>query len=545
VEHLKELPDFQREDGTFDAAYYNQWVEAQLRRGFNWDELYDQLAADVNRQQFIQLFTAGARIVESDLRDQFEREHTRYQVKAVEIQPEVELSDVEIRAHYDANRESYQTPEMRVAEFVKWSLEPPIPAMAGDLIERARAGEDFAELATEYSEDPSAEAGGDMGWLVRTEETPEHLLPLFDMDVGAVTEPVRRLTSVRIYKVIDARTNADADQRDVHVRQIVLYPELSDELRAERADAAQTFFVAVTEAGGDLRTIAEQQGLSVTKTEPFGSSAATIAGVDTVDIFDFRTQTAEKQAGEVTEVIEAQNGLYVAKVLEVIPPRPQEFDEVREKVERNAIAAYRNSEPYREQVQAYVDRFVDELDSVDQIAELAPELPIEVKEPQPFTTEDFLFSDGIFWQTREAAALLQGEEPGTVVGPLYDFRQVPNFIELVEALPPSEEDWASWNDERDALRDRSLQALRFERMQDYLRYLEDRYNSEALIVRNDQAILDVLGVDQTRLLESTLGETPAESAPADELGTEIELESVPEPALEEAPAESEPATGEQ
>lgn len=63
---------------------------------------------------------------------------------------------------------------------------------AEELLERIQAGEDFAELATEFSDDPgTAELGGDLGWFRRgrmVREFEDAAFALFDNEVSNVVE---------------------------------------------------------------------------------------------------------------------------------------------------------------------------------------------------------------------------------------------------------------------------------------------------------------------------------------------------------------------
>jgi hypothetical protein len=52
-----------------------------------------------------------------------------------------------------------------------------MPELATQLVERARSGEDFAQLANEHSS-LSEPAGGEMGWRTEEEFMGEHLKPL-------------------------------------------------------------------------------------------------------------------------------------------------------------------------------------------------------------------------------------------------------------------------------------------------------------------------------------------------------------------------------
>lgn len=62
---------------------------------------------------------------------------------------------------------------------------------AKDLLQRVRAGEDFATLAKAHSQDPgSAQNGGDLGWFPRGVMVPEFEEAAFALEPGAVSEVV-------------------------------------------------------------------------------------------------------------------------------------------------------------------------------------------------------------------------------------------------------------------------------------------------------------------------------------------------------------------
>ncbi len=75
-----------------------------------------------------------------------------------------------------------------------------------DLYSRLKAGEDFAELAVEYSEDPgSALAGGDLGWTSGTEFVPAFRAVMAATPTGGMSEPFRSEYGWHILEVLDRR----------------------------------------------------------------------------------------------------------------------------------------------------------------------------------------------------------------------------------------------------------------------------------------------------------------------------------------------------
>ncbi|MDX1733780.1 MAG: peptidylprolyl isomerase [Halioglobus sp.] len=80
------------------------------------------------------------------------------------------------------------------------------------LRERAGAGEDFAALAREYSEDiGSATEGGELGWTNPGQMVPEFEAAMAATEVGAISEPVRTQFGWHILEV-QGRRNQDMSQ---------------------------------------------------------------------------------------------------------------------------------------------------------------------------------------------------------------------------------------------------------------------------------------------------------------------------------------------
>jgi peptidyl-prolyl cis-trans isomerase C len=81
----------------------------------------------------------------------------------------------------------------------------PTEEEAKKALERIKAGEDFAKVATELSKDPSAD-GGDLGWFTKDRMVPEFSDAAFKLKKGEVSEPVHSQFGWHVIKVEDTRT---------------------------------------------------------------------------------------------------------------------------------------------------------------------------------------------------------------------------------------------------------------------------------------------------------------------------------------------------
>ncbi len=160
-------------------------------------------------------------------------------------QTAVEVSEEELRDFFEAGRNTIQQrPATVTFKQVLLTVAPSDSsraealALTEGLVERARAGGDFAELATEYSQDPgSAQAGGDLGWFRRGNFADEFDEAAFQLLEGGISDVVETIFGYHIILVERVRY---AERK---ARHILIRPEVgpADVLRTrQRAEEIAT-----------------------------------------------------------------------------------------------------------------------------------------------------------------------------------------------------------------------------------------------------------------------------------------------------------------
>ncbi|HUL76895.1 MAG TPA: peptidylprolyl isomerase [Vicinamibacteria bacterium] len=138
----------------------------------------------------------------AELRQNIEHGVIRRAIMQRDIQPKIEASDSEIRAEYEKMKatEFTKPPTVNLQEIlIKEDLGG--EALAKDVVQRARADEDFATLAKTYSQAPSRSHGGDLGQLVQGEINPALEKVAFALPVGGVSDPMPVEGGYRVVKV--------------------------------------------------------------------------------------------------------------------------------------------------------------------------------------------------------------------------------------------------------------------------------------------------------------------------------------------------------
>ncbi|HET9480591.1 MAG TPA: peptidylprolyl isomerase [Candidatus Polarisedimenticolia bacterium] len=131
----------------------------------------------------------------------------------------IDATEAEMLAHYNANLERF-TPEiwLKVYQILIRCPAGSTPQQTNDARQRAerilkniRAGEPFQKMAREFSEDGSAEASGNLGFLKRGFAPPEFDAVVFALAPGQVSDVFRTETGFHIVTVTDKRGGAPRD----------------------------------------------------------------------------------------------------------------------------------------------------------------------------------------------------------------------------------------------------------------------------------------------------------------------------------------------
>ena len=137
-----------------------------------------------------------------------------------------QVTDAEARKHYDHNRDVYVTEgRVRASHIILLASKEADPVYYEDAKNRildiqkeVEAGLDFEEAAKLYSQDGSAQKGGDLGWFGRGKMIPEFENAAFSAKVGEVAGPVETAFGFHLIKVTEKEEPSPIPFEDVQNR---------------------------------------------------------------------------------------------------------------------------------------------------------------------------------------------------------------------------------------------------------------------------------------------------------------------------------------
>lgn len=141
-----------------------------------------------------------------------------------EIISKIEVSEDDKKLYYKTYRESFMTPEMVKAAHILIRLgknasedeKKRAREKAEDILERLKKGEDFADLAAEFSEDAaSRDRGGDLGLFPRGTMAPDFEEVVFSLKPGETSGIVETHLGFHIIKLEERKAPALRSYKEV------------------------------------------------------------------------------------------------------------------------------------------------------------------------------------------------------------------------------------------------------------------------------------------------------------------------------------------
>lgn len=469
-EAIKTNPAFQH-NGQFDLSSYKRLLQYQRMTPAEFEQQQRQA---LFHQRVYALITEGVVVSPQEVEALYKYRNDTFDlhyltVEAKSFAGEIQVSDEEAVAYYDANKEAYKVPPKAVLDMLEFPVEnylgevevsldeareyydshkqefteeakvhgrhilirvPPDAdqatidlkrEQAQKIYDEIKAGKDFAELAKKHSEDPGTNfLGGDFGLVPRDSLPGPMGEALYSMKPGEVRGPVQ--TSLGFHVL---RLEAKSEEKLASFEEVSA--SLIDQMKHQRAqtlanDAAADAHMELFEQGiTDLADYAKAKGLKLRQVGPIAENEDIgIAGSE-----EMVRQSFLLPQGEIGDVAAVEDGFVIPMVREKIPARIPEFSEVKDRVLAEMKAA-RSLQKARDRAEELAGKDVSDLNAMKpsstgefrRTAYLVPKIGIiqglqedldNLKTPKIYTHRDTVY---VIWlkEKKEADAAAAGDE---------------------------------------------------------------------------------------------------------------------------------------
>ncbi len=356
-------------------------AQVQERVGMGVPEFEDLVGQSLVQEKFRQLVTDGISVTPSEIEQEFRRRNEKVKINYVVIKPDdlqskIEAGDSDLSAYFEKDKARYSVPERRIVRYALLTFDQlrtranvsdddvkayynqhldqyklqdrahvahilfktvgktdaeveEIRKKAEEVLKKAKAGANFADLAKQNSEDTTKDKGGDLDWIVRGQTVPEFEQAAFSLPKGDVSDLVKTQYGFHIIKVMDheaARTQPLDEVR----------PQILAALQQERGDRAgeeasdqiaeeirRNGKVSLDDLAKKVNMTAGESQAALEPSQPLPEIGNSPEVADTI----FRVR-----AGDVSAPIRTDKGFAVLSVTNIQPAHAATLAEVRDKV---------------------------------------------------------------------------------------------------------------------------------------------------------------------------------------------------------------------
>jgi peptidyl-prolyl cis-trans isomerase D len=390
------------------------------------------------------------------------------QVRYVVIDPdqvraEVKVGEAELRQYYAQHLSDYRVPDrVRVAHILlKTTGKSPaevatIEKTAADVLNQIRAGGNFGELAKKFSEDSTAQAGGELGWLVHGQTVPEFDSMAFSLKPGEVSGLVKTVYGIHILK-LEEKEIAHLQTFD-EVKNSIEVEIMKQRVADAQAKLATNLESQLKASPQQFEDIVRKAGLEP-KQSPLFKYNQPIPDLGKTDAFE--NLAFQLRLNEVGTPISVPRGAAIIQLIQVVPEHIPALDEVRAQVEED----YRHEQSI--QLAQNKAKKLAELAKTQDFDKAAKSLGLTSKESNDFSANEYVEGVGSGSQLSDAFTL----NPGQVSGVIAAGTNLVLF-KVVSHTPANEADFAA---QRDQISEELLDQKRDLQFEIYRSNLKDQF----------------------------------------------------------------------
>lgn len=508
-DRIMEYPVFRDDEGHWVGD--QEYLTILRSNGQDPASFEESIISELLVERLTGVITEGVRITDRELQDLYQRRNETVSFEFVQVRPTAFELDVgagitvdELIAHYERDPDAYRLPEQRRVSYVLIDTEairdavqidedalraeyeakiadyttgeqvkarqilfrvPPgvsqeekdeIRTRAEEAVQRLAEGADFAELAIELSDDPSAAAGGDLGWVTRGRQVEGFDEIAFELEPGSISEIADTAFGFHIIRVEEERAEQVQPFEEVRGQ---LRQRLAWERAEEQASEMSERLRREVLRGTGLEALTQEHGLSI-DTSPFFTQETGFGEYISAEVTG---RVFSLGQGRVGEPVRVRRGYLIFRVDEIAAPHTPAFEQCKQAVRADVIEIRA-----RERAAQVASEYVERMRQGETTRAIADDASTVLDTAEALTRDGFVPALGRSAELLNAAF---GLDSGQVGGPVeVDDRLV--VFRLTEHRQP---DWSLFAEQQDALREQEIGERRNRLFEGFVQRLRDRY----------------------------------------------------------------------
>ncbi len=375
---IREIDAF-RPEGRFSIDAYNAALQ---RQGLSAKRFEENVRQQMLIEQLVDIVRAGVHVSEDEAFEEYRQSADKIvldyiKVSGTDLRDSIKIDDADLAAYFEENKEEYRIGDGVKVGYIKYTesgfAEPDaisdeeiesyynlnkdsefttkeqagarhiLKKFKGDddaakaearaaidkVADRLKAGEDFAEVAKEESEDGSAASGGDLGKFGRGAMVKPFEEAAFALAIDETSDVVESRFGYHIIKKYSYDAGGVKSLEDV--RADIAQTLANDAAKDLVFDAAADDALAIQD-GVSIDTIVEERGVDITETDVI-RQGATLEDITPSASF-IQAALALGEIGEVSEAVHVGDAYYIIVLRERVASHLPELADAREVVEK-------------------------------------------------------------------------------------------------------------------------------------------------------------------------------------------------------------------
>jgi peptidyl-prolyl cis-trans isomerase D len=251
------------------------------------------------------------------------------------IAAKVEIDDNQVKEYYDQNSDLFAQPSQRKAAHILLKASPEDSdevhkeklAKASEVLAMAKSGSNFAELAKKYSEGPSSESGGELGFFEQGQMVPTFDEAVFSMKKGDISDVVKTQFGYHIIFLEDIKPATTQSLEDS--KQQILATLQQKEAQSLAFQVANSAYESIISAGGLDQYLAATPDAEIMTSDFFNRANAP---EDLKGDQIFLDKAFELKKGEFSSLIKGNTGYAIFYVEDTKEPEIPTLESIKDQL---------------------------------------------------------------------------------------------------------------------------------------------------------------------------------------------------------------------